>query len=257
MRAKSYVYRLPLFTRLVVFIIVAAWVATAALGKTWDIPAWGALVPDEVGFATLYRTNTFPFIHLNFFHMIMNVVAVTPLLERFESEYGTLTSLALFFGPFSTLPAALYILFEKVILRSNNGVMGASIWFFLLLSMEAVRTYRTNPHFTIGTYNIPTWTAPLFLAIVISALVPSTSLLGHLCGLIVGYVCGLGYMRLLSPPEKVLRWIEGKLNLLERLPRYVSVDQKTYGRFGVLPSSGAAPQGVALGVVGSGQRLGP
>lgn len=30
--------------------------------------------------------------------MIMNVFALTPLLERFESEYGTLTSLALFFG---------------------------------------------------------------------------------------------------------------------------------------------------------------
>lgn len=30
--------------------------------------------------------------------MIMNVLALTPLLERFESEYGTLTSLALFFG---------------------------------------------------------------------------------------------------------------------------------------------------------------
>lgn len=28
----------------------------------------------------------------------MNVVALTPLLERFESEYGTLTALALFMG---------------------------------------------------------------------------------------------------------------------------------------------------------------
>lgn len=64
MRAKSYVYRLPLFTRLVVFIIVATWVASAALGKTWDIPAWGALVPDEVGFATCtfgpYGLQTIP-----------------------------------------------------------------------------------------------------------------------------------------------------------------------------------------------------
>lgn len=39
------------------------------------------------------------------------------------------------------------------------------------------------------------------------------------------------------PPEKVLRFIEGKLNLLGRLPHYVSVDQKTYGRYGVLPTS--------------------
>lgn len=66
-------------------------------------------------------------------------------------------------------------------------------------------------------------------------------------------------MKFLSPPEKALRFIESKLKLLQRLPRYVSVDQKTYGRFGVLPSAGGAPgaPSVALGVVGSTQRLGP
>jgi len=46
----------------------------------------------------VYRLNTFPFIHLNFFHAVMNILALTPLLERFETEYGTLTALALFFG---------------------------------------------------------------------------------------------------------------------------------------------------------------
>lgn len=219
----------------------------------------------------------------------MNVLALTPLLERFESEYGTLTSLALFFGrephlslapsalhfprnkltiatkptAFSTLPAFLYIFIEKALLHSNNGVMGASVWFFLLLGAEAMRTYRTNPHFTIATYNIPTWATPLILVVIIAALIPSTSLLGHVAGLAVGYVCGLGYLKWLSPPEKALRWVEARLKLLQRLPRYVSVDQKTYGRFGVLPTAGAgggASQGVPLGVVGTGsagQRLGP
>ena len=47
---------------------------------------------------------------------------------------------------------------------------------------------------------------------------------------------GLGYLKILAPPEKILRWVEGKMNLLGRLPHYVSVDQKTYGRYGVLPS---------------------
>ena len=46
----------------------------------------------------MYRITTFPFIHLGFFHALMNILALTPLLERFESEYGTLTTLALFFG---------------------------------------------------------------------------------------------------------------------------------------------------------------
>ena len=48
---------------------------------------------------------------------------------------------------------------------------------------------------------------------------------------------GLGYLKFLAPPEKILRWIEVKMNLLGRLPHYVSVDQKTYGRFGVLPTT--------------------
>ena len=76
---------------------------------------------------------------------------------------------------------------------------------------------------------------------------------------------GLGYIRFLAPPEKILRWIEGKLNLLGRLPHYVSVDQKTYGRYGVLPTSATgdpeahmSPIGLGwMGTGGSGQRLGP
>ena len=75
---------------------------------------------------------------------------------------------------------------------------------------------------------------------------------------------GLGYLKFLAPPEKILRWIEGKLNLLGRLPHYVSVDQKTYGRYGVLPTTtptlagaGAGDNGIAMGYVGSTQRLGP
>lgn len=68
---------------------------------------------------------------------------------------------------------------------------------------------------------------------------------------------GLGYLKFLSPPEKALRWIEGKLNLLARLPYYVSIDQKTYGRFGVLPSAGSSTTNVPMGLVGSTQRLGP
>lgn len=46
----------------------------------------------------MYRLNTFPFIHMGFFHALLNILALTPLLERFEAEHGTLTSVALFIG---------------------------------------------------------------------------------------------------------------------------------------------------------------
>ncbi|WYZ43041.1 hypothetical protein EsH8_VI_000740 [Colletotrichum jinshuiense] len=256
LRARSYIFRLPLFTRIVVFIIVAAWIA--GIQSVWDLRKWGALIPDQLSFTSSYRMNTFPFIHQNFIHAILNVLALAPLMERFEAEFGTLTSISLFIGPLTTIPAVLYVLIERFLFKSNVPVMGASIWVFLLLGMEAIRTYKTNPYLTIVTYSIPMWTTPLILILVVTALVPGTSLLGHLCGVLVGYLFGLGYLKFLSPPEKALRWIESKLNLLGRLPHYVSVDQKTYGRFGLLPSNSHAGGGSApIALVGSTQRLGP
>ena len=76
----------------------------------------------------------------------MNILALTPLLERFEAEYGTLTTLALFLGrkcsscrigyiyrlagvltgipALSTIPALLYTFVEKAI-GLNTAVLGA------------------------------------------------------------------------------------------------------------------------------------
>lgn len=54
----------------------------------------------------------------------------------------------------------------------------------------------------------------------------------------------------------MLRWIEGKLKLRTWLPYYVSVDQKVYGRFGVLPMSNLGAPAISTGMVGSTQRLG-
>lgn len=70
---------------------------------------------------------------------------------------------------------------------------------------------------------------------------------------------GLGYLKILAPPEKVLRWIEGKLNFLGRLPHYVSMDQKIYGRHGMLPTANAPNvDGTREGsYIGSTERLGP
>jgi glycosylphosphatidylinositol transamidase len=64
-----------------------------------------------------------------------------------------------------------------------------SIWVFTLLAMEAVKTYKTNPYFMLGDTKIPTWITPLVLVLFVSFLVPNTSFLGHLCGLLFGYGC--------------------------------------------------------------------
>lgn len=260
-RLRSFVFRLPLFTRAIILLIGFFWILE--LQPAWDVIQWGGLVPKEVGLSTMYRLNTYPLIHINFFHALFNMLALTPLLERFEAEHGTLLTAAMFGGPLSTLPAAAYLLVERGILRGNTAVQGASVWVFVLLGAEAMKAFRASPTFGIGPYHVPTWTTPILLLVFVSILVPNTSFLGHICSLGVGYIYGLGYLKILAPPEKILRWIEGKLNLLGRLPHYVSVDQKTYGRYGVLPTSNPSSAasvgdgGVPMTFLGSTQRLGP
>lgn len=191
------------------------------------------------------------------------------MIERFEAENGTLVTLILFNGSFGFLPGALYTLLERFILHRNSAVAGASVWVCLLLGIEAIKTYKQNPNLIIAGYNIPTWATPLFLVLVTSFLLPNVSLLGHLCGLCIGYLWGLGILRFLAPSERILRWVEEKLNLLRRIPNYVSVDQKIYGRYGVLPSTTNGGRigpgrggllnvsGTPPSMTGSTQRLGP
>lgn len=115
-RLRSYVLRLPLCTRILLAVIVAFWVA----GISHGFQNWAQLTPNEV-FAgssrlqypliawcdrllkvcTVHRLNTYPFLHVGLLHMLSNVVALTPLLERFESENGTLVTLILFTGRMS------------------------------------------------------------------------------------------------------------------------------------------------------------
>ena len=46
----------------------------------------------------MYRLNTYPLVHQNFLHALLNVIALVPLLERFEAEHGTLLTGAKFVG---------------------------------------------------------------------------------------------------------------------------------------------------------------
>ncbi|KIX00970.1 uncharacterized protein Z518_10036 [Rhinocladiella mackenziei CBS 650.93] len=252
-RLRSYILRLPLFTRLILAAIIAFWLLE--LQTVWSVTQWGSLDPKEVGLGSMYRFNTFALIHMGFWHMLMDTMCLVPLLERFEAEWGTLNSVALFLGPLGQIPAGLYLLLDGVILKDNTPVLGASIWVFLLLSAEAVKTYKENPYIEISGQKIPTWIWPLAILVVTSVLIPNTSFLGHLSGSVTGYLWGLGYIRFLAPPEKALRWIEGKLNLLGRLPHYVSVDQKTYGRYGVLPTSSTSGQGEHMNPIGLGNLI--
>lgn len=49
-RIRSYLVRLPLFTRLVLLVILAFFILE--LQTLWSVVHWGALIPDEIGLGT-------------------------------------------------------------------------------------------------------------------------------------------------------------------------------------------------------------
>lgn len=49
-RLRSYILRLPLFTRACIVIIIAFWIAE--LQTVWSVTQWGSLIPKEIGLAT-------------------------------------------------------------------------------------------------------------------------------------------------------------------------------------------------------------
>jgi hypothetical protein len=60
--------------------------------------------------------------------MLLNVLSLTPLLERFEAEYGTLTTLALFMG--RKTPSAIQQKKGKLIVCSSFDYSGTVVYFY-------------------------------------------------------------------------------------------------------------------------------
>lgn len=49
-RLRSYVLRLPLFTRIVLLVIAVCWLVE--LQSVWSVVEWGRLVPSDIGFGS-------------------------------------------------------------------------------------------------------------------------------------------------------------------------------------------------------------
>jgi len=234
-RVRSSLIRIPLATKGILAIILLFYVLSF-----FGIEKWAQLDPDVVFPSGAHRLNTFPFLHLGLFHMLVNIVAVIPLLDKFEQANGTITTVLLILGPFSTFPGILYTLLCKA-LHMHTPIQGASVWSFLFFAATVYQYSLTSPQFSIPstTAQVPTLAIPFILIVITSLFIPHTSLFGHICAVIIGFGWGSGLLKFLAPPEKILRWVEDKGRLRSRLPAsYVSVDKGTMGRYGELPIVG-------------------
>lgn len=216
---------LPLFT----LGITAAMSLFFLLSLVTPILSNFSLKPSDIPNFELSRLTTYPLIHASMLQFIISVGTFVPLCSRFEKKYGTLRSLAMFLGPFESVPGLLYCLVDGVFLRQDSAIVGCSGFVFTMISIEALQ-YRSKSSevFIFAGRRVPVYTVPFFGLALTTLLLPNSSLLLHLAAIGMGFVFGSGRVDFLLLPLRVVNFIETRADVIfSKVPNYITAERAT------------------------------
>ncbi|RKP13018.1 hypothetical protein BJ684DRAFT_20469 [Piptocephalis cylindrospora] len=218
---SDYVRRLPLISITLPSTLFAVFLLSCFLPLIpgldgLDLPILLGLWPRRIiQNKEIWRIFSYPWVHANLPHVLFNILALTPLIQSFERSNGTLKTLWLFLIlPYTLFPAVLYLgaAYGLLPVLIDSVVVGASGWFFSMLVWQSYRV----PHFSVfGFFQVSSHLYPLFLLLILSILIPSSSFWGHVAGWAVGHLHGYGALGWCIPRGYYFERIEG-WSLLER-----------------------------------------
>ncbi|GJQ10003.1 hypothetical protein GpartN1_g1794.t1 [Galdieria partita] len=207
-RVKAFLVNFPgttLVTGLLCYLIILLYIFQT-LSKTGS--SFYCISPTQVFVSyRVYSLLTAPFFHYGFWHLLFNMVALLGLGPVVESRkgsilYGLICFLLLLVSEsfFLIFELCLYILsrYLFVIPISESCVVGLSGLLFALLVIDcnqvSVRTVQLFNRIPIRSQWIP-W----MLLLLIQAILPDISFLGHLGGIVAGYLYVLGGFKWILP----------------------------------------------------------
>ncbi|KAM4886818.1 rhomboid domain-containing protein 2 [Sylvia borin] len=160
-----------------------------------------ALSPAALRDGEVHRLITYIFLYEDLISLACGAVIIWYFAGSFEKNVGTVKHCILT-ATFSVLSALLYLLLEPLVSRllevgDAKGFMPVA---FAMLGVSTTRSrMRRTVLFGLG---VPVVLVP-WLGLCLAWFVPQSSLLGNLCGLLVGEAYGLGYCFCLDFPESV------------------------------------------------------
>lgn len=144
----------------------------------------------------IWRAVTYCIIHVNVTHLLFNMMALVHLGLVMEVRMGPVGFLKTM-GMVSLVGVVLYCLFCYAVdfalsqtIYKTTLTVGFSGILFGLLSIESIRGGVSNASKVslYGIVSVPKWAVPWCLLVLIFFLVPSSSLVGHLSGMLSGYI---------------------------------------------------------------------
>ncbi|NXA68005.1 RHBD2 protein, partial [Mohoua ochrocephala] len=177
-----------------------------------------ALRPAALHNGEVHRLITYIFVYEDLISLACGAVLIWYFAGSFEKNVGTVKHCVLT-AAFSVLSALLYLFLEPLVSRllevgDAKGFMPVA---FATLGVSATRS-RMKRTLVFGC-SVPVALVPWF-GLCLAWFVPHSSLLGNLCGLLVGVAYGLGYFFCLDFPESVGSKLDRvfPFTLLKRIP---------------------------------------
>ncbi|NXC36182.1 RHBD2 protein, partial [Campylorhamphus procurvoides] len=177
-----------------------------------------SLRPAALRDGEVHRLVTHIFVYEDLASLTCGAVAIWYFAGSFERNVGTVKHCFLTIT-FSVLSALLYLLLEPLVSWVSE-VGDAKGFLPVAFAMLGVSTTRSRMKRTLlFGYRLPVVLVPWFV-LCIAWVIPHSSLLGNLCGLLVGEAYGLGYCFCLDFPESVGSKLDRvfPFTLLKRIP---------------------------------------
>eukprot|EP01097_Dermamoeba_algensis_P006807 TRINITY_DN4243_c0_g1_i2.p1 TRINITY_DN4243_c0_g1~~TRINITY_DN4243_c0_g1_i2.p1 ORF type:complete len:211 (+),score=33.15 TRINITY_DN4243_c0_g1_i2:38-670(+) len=143
----------------------------------------------------LYRLLSAPFFHLSLIHLVMNLMAHLSLSLALERKTGTLLYLYNIFLFSVSTTSLQYGIAYLVFYFSSNGTYlaecsaGFSGVLFALLVFDCSQEGALFNRSIFGMFPVSNKLYPWVLLAVIQIIWPGVSFLGHLSGILIGYLC--------------------------------------------------------------------
>ncbi|QPG72822.1 hypothetical protein FOA43_000124 [Brettanomyces nanus] len=181
------------------------------------------------------RLNTYPLVHAGFLHIFFNLVSLWAPMAQFETLNGTFHT-ALVLSALSLVTAISYCLLGFYFFP-DTSVLGCSGWVFSFIAyFSYVNSLQHKTIRFFGRFDIPTITVPFVFLGFVFLMVPNSSFVGHLLGIIAGFVMAKGFLVPLTvlPMDLISKVEVAAHKLIELIPHqlhYIRESDVKNGRY--------------------------
>eukprot|EP00040_Diaphanoeca_grandis_P030626 m.181429 g.181429 ORF g.181429 m.181429 type:complete len:345 (+) comp32065_c1_seq1:321-1355(+) len=189
---RIYLLSLPVVTRMIVAICVTLHVLQLGIGD--QVGNALCLHPRKtVAGMQVWRLLSHAFVHSSWLHLLLNMLSLIPFAPKIELHLGSLQFLNVLvqFAVWSSL-IYIFVTFIITILSDSSQLDTTCVVGFsgVLFGLMVVYIYKFSVKESIkvfGLFSIPNTLAP-WVCLLLFQLLPNVSFLGHLSGIIVGYM---------------------------------------------------------------------